>query len=122
MTHAERIEQQNAIDNGDANHAYLLAYSTDGADISALEDVVLAYGLPLCHYMFARDISGANIQALYVAAEGQGFSGLDAAQIGVFRTLRDKDNLLRQQGSAATVQPTASQPDYTNWPFGPNVA
>lgn len=64
MTKDQIIEQARVLEIGDGWECYWFARDVEGADIEALQARVLAVGNGWNCYCFARDIKGADIDAL----------------------------------------------------------
>ena len=64
MTPEQEKRQQAIIERGDAVDAYRFARDVEGADVNALQAVVVERGNGWDTYQFARDIEGADIDAL----------------------------------------------------------
>lgn len=77
MSDSDALFQQNIFDSGDGYAAYNFAKQVDGADIRALQNVILCRGTGDNAYRFAKHTTGADITTLQDVVMQRG-NGRDA--------------------------------------------
>lgn len=72
MRQAEKREQQEILEDKDVSRALQFARDVEGADIKALQAMVIERGDGTDAYSFARHIEGADVEALQAVVIGRG--------------------------------------------------